>query len=238
MLRIIVPVKRSDLIFPLWKNNIRSFVNMRKIRRVFRRFVYQSESKPPYFHVTQIGDPILRAPTLPINPEVIDMFQFKMAIEQMKKVMEIYNTVGLSACQIGLPWKIFMIHVTEKYLKEIGDDIKKIREMEVVPLQVFINPTIRIIDHNLVSFPELCASVRGYTAEVPRAREVEITALNELKEEFTVRFKGWAARIVQHEMDHLDGIIYTDKMNKKTFSCCYWNEINKHKGLIEIRFDS
>ncbi|KAI4493203.1 hypothetical protein M0802_009620 [Mischocyttarus mexicanus] len=238
MLKTIIPVKRIALTFPLWRNDIRSFVNMRKIRRAFRRFVYQPENKPPYSHITQIGDPVLRAPTLSINPEVINMFEFQLAMKLMKQVMEIYNTVGLSANQIGLPWRIFMIQITEKYLKEVGEDLRKIREMELVPLQVFINPTIRIVDHKLVFFPELCASVRGYTAVVPRAREVEITALNESNEEFTVRFKGWAARIVQHEMDHLNGIMYTDKMDKKTFSCCYWNEVNKHKGLIEIRFDS
>ncbi|XP_015178727.1 PREDICTED: peptide deformylase, mitochondrial-like [Polistes dominula] len=238
MFNIVVPAKRIGTIFPSWKNNMRSFGYLRRIRRAFRKYVYQTESKPPYFHVTQIGDPVLRAPTLPVNPEVIDKFQFKLALEQMKRVMKLYNTVGLSACQIGLPWKVFMIHVNEQYLKEVGEEISKIREMEIVPLQVFINPKIRIIDHKLITFPELCASVRGYTAEVPRAREVEITALNELKEQFTVRFKGWTARIVQHEMDHLNGIIYTDKMNKATFSCCYWDDINRHKGLIEIRFDS
>ncbi|KAL2714545.1 hypothetical protein V1478_015730 [Vespula squamosa] len=238
MLKNIVPVKTICSTFRPWKNEIRSFVNMRKIRRAFRRFVYQSESKPPYFHITQVGDPVLRTPTLPVNLEVIQFFQFQMVMKQMKVIMEIYNTFGLSACQIGLPWKVFMIQITEKHLKEVSENLIKIREMEVIPLQVFINPTIRTIDHKLVSFPEVCASIRGYSAEVSRAREVEIKAFNESSEEVTVRFKGWAARIVQHEMDHLNGILYTDKMDRRTFSCCYWNEVNKHKGLIEIRFDS
>lgn len=122
----------------------------------------------------------------------------------MKVLMDIYDVVGLSACQIGLPWKVFMIQVKEKHLKEIGENLAKIREMEVIPLQVFINPTIRTIDHKLISFPEVCASVRGYSAEVPRVKEVEIKAFNDNSQEVTVRFKGWAARIVQHEMDHLN----------------------------------
>ncbi|XP_035728307.1 peptide deformylase, mitochondrial-like [Vespa mandarinia] len=238
MLKNIVPVKTICSTFPPWKNGIRSFFNIRKIKRAFKRYFDQSGTKPPYFHITQVGDPVLRAPTLPINLEVIQLFQFQMAIKQMKVIMENYDIVGLSACQIGLPWKVFMIQVTEKHLKEIGENLVKIREMEVIPFQVFINPTIRTINHKLVSFPEVCASVRGYSAEVSRAREVELKAINDSSEEVTVRFKGWGARIVQHEMDHLNGILFTDKMDRRTFSCCCWNEVNKHKGFIEIRFDS
>lgn len=78
MLKNIIPVKTIYSKFRPWKNEIRSFVNMRKIKRAFRRFVYQSESKPPYFHITQVGDPVLRTPTLPVNLEVIQFFQFQM----------------------------------------------------------------------------------------------------------------------------------------------------------------
>lgn len=78
MLKTIVPVKTICSTFSPWKNEMRSFFNMRKIKRAFRRYVYQSESKPPYFHITQVGDPVLRAPTLPVNFDVIQMFPFQM----------------------------------------------------------------------------------------------------------------------------------------------------------------
>ncbi|KAK2588542.1 hypothetical protein KPH14_006321 [Odynerus spinipes] len=193
--------------------------------------------KPPYIHVTQIGDPVLRAPTLPVEPQVIPLLQFQVIIQQMKKVMKKYNNVGLAAPQIGLPWQVFMIQIMEKHMKEVDESIRNIRGMELVPLQVFINPTMKTIDHKMISFPESCASFLGYNAVVPRAKAVEITALNDKGETFTASFKDWTARIVQHEMDHLKGILYTDRMDRKTLACSYWNEINLHEGNIELRFD-
>lgn len=218
------------------KNDVRSLYT-RKLRRVFRRWFNLTKPKPPYTHITQIGDPILRAPSLPIDPDVIPVISFKFVIEHMKRVMKLYNNVGISASQVGLPWRVFAIQVTAKQLKNFDEKIRNSRGMEVVPLQVFINPTMKILDHRLISFPESCESIRGYEGVVPRAKMIEITALNAEGAQFTSSYKDWTARIIQHEMDHLNGILYTDKMDRTSFSCTCWNEVNLYRGNMEIKFD-
>lgn len=114
-----------------------------------------------------------------------------------------YGAYGLSGPQIGLPWQIFVMEFTEKHMRTHDETVRKTRDMKIVPLQIFINPRLKVIDHTPVAFHEGCESVRGFSAVVPRAYEVEITALNALAEQFTWKASGWPARIAQHEYDHL-----------------------------------
>jgi len=85
----------------------------------------------------------------------------------------------------------------------IKKTVKKAHEMNIVPMTIFINPELKIIDHTSITLYEGCESIRGFSAAVPRAYEVEITALNASAELFTWRARGWSARIAQHEYDHL-----------------------------------
>lgn len=95
---------------------------------------------------------------------------------------------------------------------------------------------LKVTDVNKVTFIEGCESIRGFHAEVTRYNSVEIRAFDEDGKEFTRAYSGWPARIVQHEMDHLNGVVYTDRMERKTFSCNFWENVNKHNGRIELPF--
>jgi len=117
--------------------------------------------------------------------------------------MRSYDACGMSGPQIGLPWQIFAIEHTMEHMKTSDEVIKKAHEMEVIPMTIFINPELKVIDHTPIILYEGCESVRGYSAAVPRAYEVEITALNASAEQFTWKGRGWSARIAQHEYDHL-----------------------------------
>lgn len=117
--------------------------------------------------------------------------------------MQAYGACGLSAPQIGLPWQVFAIEYTTEHMNTTDEVIKKVQEMEIIPTTVFINPELKIIDHTPIMFYEGCESIRGYSASVPRAYEIEITALNTSAEQFTWKAHGWSARIAQHEYDHL-----------------------------------
>lgn len=117
--------------------------------------------------------------------------------------MRAYDAYGLSGPQIGLPWQIFAIECTEKTMKGVEESVRKAHEMNVVPMTIFINPELKVIDYTPITLYEECASIQGYSAAVPRAYEVEITALNASAEQFTWRARGWSARIAQHEYDHL-----------------------------------
>lgn len=84
---------------------------------------------------------------------------------------------------------------------------------------------------------ESCESVRGYSAQVPRYQEVHVKGYDTTGKLNELLAKGWNARIVQHEMDHLNGIIYTDVMDRKSFTCSCWQAVNAREGRVYIKFD-
>lgn len=95
---------------------------------------------------------------------------------------------------------------------------------------------MRITNYHKTSFVESCESVRGYLAEVPRNEEVTVKGYDTAGRLQEFKLKGWNARIIQHEIDHLNGIIYTDIMNRKTFSCSCWQAVNSREGRVYINF--
>ncbi|KAK7892094.1 hypothetical protein WMY93_024057 [Mugilogobius chulae] len=90
-------------------------------------------------------------------------------------------------------------------LEETPPSLRETRGLSVLPLKVFVNPQMRVLDGRTVVFQEACESITGFSAAVPRYLSVEIAGLNEKAESVTWQTSGWAARIIQHEMDHLDG---------------------------------
>ncbi|XP_029163679.1 peptide deformylase, mitochondrial-like [Nylanderia fulva] len=217
------------------KNNAR-FVSFQKLKETFKHLLSTDSNKLPYEHVCQIGDPVLRGRAMQINPEVIKLADFQKVIRHLINVMRQYEACGMSGPQIGLPWQIFAIEHTEQHMKMDHQVINKVHEMEIIPVTIFINPELKVIDYTPIIFYEGCESIRGYSAAVPRAYEVEVTALNASAEQFTWRGRGWSARIAQHEYDHLQGKLYIDKMDMNTFHCTAWEKINKNRGKIHLNY--
>jgi peptide deformylase len=91
------------------------------------------------------------------------------------------------------------------------------RERKPIPFHVLINPKLTLQDPETVEFFEGCLSVAGFTAIVPRARQVRVECLNERAEPVIIEAAGWYARILQHEIDHLHGALYIDRMNSRSF---------------------
>lgn len=89
---------------------------------------------------------------------------------------------------------------------------------------------------NQIKFPEGCASVCGYTGDVNRYEEVLLSGFNENGESTEVHLKGWNARIAQHEVDHLNGQVFVDIMEKKSFNCVTWAAVNRNGGQLSIPF--
>lgn len=95
---------------------------------------------------------------------------------------------------------------------------------------------MKVTDYTKVTFQEGCESVKGFVADVPRCISVELTGFDEEGKMLNKNFVGWPARIVQHEMDHLDGTLYTDIMDRNTLACGFWEHVNKNNGRIELPF--
>ncbi|CAD0197159.1 unnamed protein product [Chrysodeixis includens] len=112
--------------------------------------------------------------------------------------------------------------------------------LRVIPLSyqsyvsVFINPKLKVLDYHKVPHTEACESIQGYLAEVPRYISIEVSAMDAVGDPFSRKFRDWTARVAQHEMDHLDGRLYTDVMDRKTLTCACWKEVNLSKGKVAI----
>ncbi|XP_055532567.1 peptide deformylase, mitochondrial-like [Wyeomyia smithii] len=193
-------------------------------------------NEPPYDHVTQIGDPVLRKKADPVPPEMAKSPEVQYLIKSMVNVMRKFSCVGLAAPQIGISLRILVMEFKEKLKDEYTSAEYKIKEMETLPLTVFINPELKVLNYEKKTFPEACQSVRGYSGEVARYSEVLLRGVDENGSEKELALKGWNARIAQHEMDHLDGIVYTDLMKRNTFTCTCWQAVNEKRGRVSIFF--
>lgn len=182
---------------------------------------------PPYSHVCQVGDPVLRSHAATVDPTAIKGDEIQQVIKTMVKVMRKLDCVGLSAPQVGVPLRILALEYPEKMLHESTPASREFRGLSAQPLRIFINPQLRVLDGQTVVFQEACESITGFSAAVPRYRSVQVSGLNEKGEEVTWQASGWPARILQHEMDHLDGVLYIDRMDSKTFVNVNWQAFNE-----------
>ncbi|XP_033490252.1 peptide deformylase, mitochondrial [Epinephelus lanceolatus] len=182
---------------------------------------------PPYCHVCQVGDPVLRSHAAAVDPAAITGPEIQKVINTMVKVMRQLECVGLSAPQVGVPLRILALEYPEKMLRESSPASREARGLSMQPLRIFVNPQLRVLDGRSVVFQEACESISGFSATVPRYLSVEVSGLNEKGEAVTWQASGWPARILQHEMDHLDGILYIDRMDSKTFININWQAHNE-----------
>ncbi|CAL7937472.1 unnamed protein product [Xylocopa violacea] len=216
------------------KNNSVRPISFRSIKKIWSIYFGKTSpgGKPPYDHICQIGDPVLRIIAEPIDLKTIETEEFQKGLDHMYEVMKKYDTIGLAAPQIGFSWRVFAIEITEKYLKEVERNTRIICAMEAQPLIYFVNPKLTVIDSTELVFQEMCASINSFQADVPRAKEIEIKALDRFGNPFTWRARNWLARVAQHENDHLCGVLYTDRMLPLSFEYCFWKNYNQNDGRV------
>jgi peptide deformylase len=126
--------------------------------------------------------------------------------------------VGLAAPQVGVPLQLVVIEDQQAYINQLPAELVKRLERVAVPLQVLINPKLSVEDLDLVEQFEGCLSLAGYSAIVPRAKRVRVDCWNEKAEAITIHAHGWYARILQHEIDHLNGTLFVDRMNPRSLT--------------------
>ncbi|MBA3661497.1 MAG: peptide deformylase [Gammaproteobacteria bacterium] len=168
--------------------------------------------------IIQTGDPVLRELARPVDKVEILSAPMQCLIQAMKETMWAAPGVGLAAPQIGESLQIIVIEDKKEYHQGATQEQLQARERFPVPLHVIINPVLTIESAEYVQFYEGCLSVKDFVGMVPRARNVKVEGLNEKGEPITIRAYGWYARILQHEFDHLQGMLYVDRMDTRTFS--------------------
>jgi peptide deformylase len=139
----------------------------------------------------------------------------------MTLVMRAAPGVGLAAPQIGVSRQVIVVEDPEERLSRADPAGLALRERRPLPLTVIVNPTLRIVEGPTATFLEGCLSVTGYMALVRRALEVEVAGIDATGPEPVARVwrvRGWPARILQHEVDHLRGTLYVDRMHPRSLS--------------------
>ena len=158
--------------------------------------------------IVQVGVPVLRSGTRPLTRDEVTSAEVQQLIEWMRETMREAPGVGLAAPQVGLPLRLAVI-------EDIADVPE--RERKPVPFHVLINPQLTL-GAGVVEHYERCLSLDGFQAPVPRAQAVTVDALDHHGDRVKIEAGGWYARILQHEIDHLDGTLYIDRMHTRTFT--------------------
>lgn len=167
--------------------------------------------------ICQAGELVLRHPSRELTREEILSNQIQKLIASMYETMRAAPGVGLAAPQIGLPLRMAVIEDAAEFIEKLPPDHTAERERSPVAPHVIINPRITREGAEKAEFFEGCLSLSGFTAIVPRALEVRVECMNERAEPVTIQARGWYARILQHEIDHLHGTLYIDRMRSRSF---------------------
>ncbi|MEQ1883920.1 MAG: peptide deformylase [Bryobacteraceae bacterium] len=184
--------------------------------------------------IVQAGEPVLRQQARALTREEIALPEVQQLIEHMRETMYDAPGVGLAAPQIGLPLQLAVIEDRADYLKAIDPAILAERERWPVQFLVLINPRIVRYSDDTTEFFEGCLSVAGFSALVKRSHSVTVEYLDASGKECRIEATGWFARILQHEIDHLHGTLYIDRMETRTFATIenigrYWKDLPVQK---------
>jgi peptide deformylase len=166
--------------------------------------------------IHQAGDDMLRRECRPLTADEIVSAPVQQLIEWMRETMLDAPGVGLAAPQVGVPIQLAVIEDRPENLRDLSPERLAERERKPVPFHVIVNPHISP-NGVIAELFEGCLSVAGFTAIVPRARTVTVECLNERAEPVKIEAAGWYARILQHEIDHLHGRLYVDRMLTRSF---------------------
>ena len=173
---------------------------------------------PVRLKIVQTGEPVLRQMGRRLTPEEVALPAIQELIGHMRDTMRDAPGVGLAAPQVGLPIQIAVIEDRAEYLTGIAPELLAERERQAVPFLVLINPDIVEYSDETAEFFEGCLSVAGFSALVKRSRRVRVEYLDEHGQPQRLQASGWFARILQHEIDHLNGRLYIDRMETRSFT--------------------
>ncbi len=154
--------------------------------------------------ICRMGNPILRKVADKVLPSEIKTPEFSKLLEDMKDSMIHYGGVGIAAPQIGVSKQVCLI--------QFDDDNERYDDLEEQPLTVYINPVIKILDETTEGFWEGCLSVPGLRGYVERSQKISVDYTNEKGEQVHEEVEGFLAVVIQHELDHLFGKLYVDRI--------------------------
>jgi peptide deformylase len=174
--------------------------------------------------VARLGHPVLRQVAEPIDVEDIRSPEIQRLVDDLIETMREYNGAGLAATQVHVPKQVCVIEVK---------DNPRYPDAEAIPLTVLINPVVTPLTAEMEEGWEGCLSVPDMRGVVPRYIAVRLEAYDREGNRIDVVAKEFFARVLQHETDHLRGLVYLDRM-KDLSTLTHLAEWNKYwMGLEE-----
>lgn len=168
--------------------------------------------------IIHIGDPRLRAVATALDIKQICSEKVQIFIDDLIETMHAADGAGLSAPQVAVPWRIFVVEVK---------DNPRYPYMPDIPLTVLINPRVELLTEERFENFEGCLSVPNLRGVVERCPQIRISAFGRNGELVEISTQGISAGTFQHEFDHLDGLLFIDKV-KDTKTLCTVDEFKKH----------
>ena len=186
--------------------------------------------------IVEAGDPVLRQVTRPFDGQVDDA-QLAQLAEVMRATMRAAPGVGLAGPQVGIGLSMFVAEDPGS----LDPETAEVRERTPMPLRVVLNADYTPATAEKVAFFEGCLSIPGYQAVVARPREIELKGLNLDGTPIAEVVSGWSARIVAHETDHLEGIMFLDKAEMRSLAtntsvARFWNQPSTQTAAAELGF--
>ena len=154
--------------------------------------------------IIKMGHPTLRQRAKSLQKKDLTKARFKNLLSDMVDTLRDYGGVGLAAPQIDESLRVVII--------EIRDANLRYGAQKLFPLTVFVNPEIELIDSQTAGFWEGCLSIPGMRGYVERPQNISVSFIDELGEFGTLDLHGFPATVLQHELDHLNGVLYVDRM--------------------------
>lgn len=157
----------------------------------------------PLIDIVTLPNPVLRRKARKVTEIDVDL---QLLIDSMIETMREAPGVGLAAPQIGASIRLVVV--------EYGEEDEEGEEVSPKKLYTLINPEIVLASEEKEMGIEACLSIPGLVGEVERHSAIVIKALNRHGKPTKVKAQGWLARIFQHELDHLDGVVYPDRATR------------------------
>jgi peptide deformylase len=179
--------------------------------------------------VARMGHPVLRAQAKPLGAAEIRSAKIQQLIDDMFETMKEYQGVGLAAPQVHESVRLFVAGIARGSEEEDEDE-----DGEDVPLMALINPEISPIGRETVEDWEGCLSIPDIRGRVPRHERILVRAYDRTGKRVEVRASGFTARVIQHETDHLDGVLFFDRM-KGFESLTFLDEFGRYWSHRDIR---
>jgi peptide deformylase len=154
-----------------------------------------------------MGNPILRKVAAEVKTETIKTDSFAQLVRDLKDSMKHYGGIGIAAPQVGISQQVCVIELNG--INRYGQEIN-------LPFTVFINPRIEVLSDEQKGYWEGCLSVPGLRGYVERPQHIRVNYLNEKAEPVQMEAQGFLATVIQHELDHLFGTLYIDRIKDPT----------------------